>query len=150
MHVAFVYEQINQKRNGKINENIRHIESESFTADLTMPKALGGAGEAGKTNPEELFAGGYAACFQSALNGVAVQMGITMPSAPEDSVIESTVELVGSLKELDLGLRVHLLVKVKGVPMEDLEKAVARAKEVCPDSRAREGNVYTTIKCECL
>jgi Ohr subfamily peroxiredoxin len=115
-----------------------------------MAKALGGPGSAGKTNPEELFAAGYGACFQSAMNAVAPSLGVRMPSKPEDSVVESTVELVGSMKDLDMGLRVQLLVKVKGLKEEDLEKVVARAKEVCPYSRATKGNVFTSVRCETM
>lgn len=115
-----------------------------------MAKALGGKGDAGKTNPEELFAAGYGACFQSAMNAVAPTLGVKMPSAPENSVVESTVELVGSMKELDMGLRVQLLVRVRGLPEEQLEKVVQRARQVCPYSRATQGNVYTTVRWETM
>lgn len=115
-----------------------------------MAKALGGAGDAGKTNPEELFAAGYGACFQSAMNAVAPTLGVKMPSKTEDSVVESTVELVGSMKDLDMGLRVQLLVRVRGLAEDDLEKVVQKAREVCPYSRATKGNVYTTVQCETM
>lgn len=113
-----------------------------------MAKALGGPGDAGKTNPEELFAAGYGACFQSAMNAVAPTLGVKMPSKTEGSVVESTVHLVGSMKDLDMGLRVELLVKVRGLEKEKLEEVVAKAKEVCPYSRATKGNVATIVKCE--
>ena len=48
-----------------------------------MAKALGGPGDRGKTNPEELFAAGYGACFQSAMNASAISMKIQMPKAKE-------------------------------------------------------------------
>jgi len=133
-----------------------------------MAKALGGPGDAGKTNPEELFAAGYGACctslpyfpfnqnsqltplVQSAMNAVAPSLGVKMPSTPEDSIVESTVELVGSMKDLDMGLRVQLLVKVRGLAKEDLEKVVYKARQVCPYSRATKDNVYTTVKCETM
>lgn len=113
-----------------------------------MAKALGGEGDVGKTNPEELFAAGYGACFQSAMNAVAPSVGVKMPSKPEDSVVEATVHLVGSMKDLDMGLRVELKVKVRGLEKEDLEKVVSKAEQVCPYSRATKGNVYTTISVE--
>jgi Ohr subfamily peroxiredoxin len=116
--------------------------------DLTMAKALGGKGDAGKTNPEELFAAGYGACFQSAMNAVAPSLGVKMPSKPEDSIVEATVHLVGSMKDLDMGLRVELTVKVKGLEKEDLEKVVHKARQVCPYSRATKDNAYTTVKVE--
>ena len=52
-----------------------HVDGDDLKVDLTMAKALGGPGDAGKTNPEELFAAGYGACFQSAMNASAMEMG---------------------------------------------------------------------------
>ncbi|KAH8776341.1 OsmC/Ohr family [Diaporthe sp. PMI_573] len=111
-----------------------------------MAKALGGPGDKGKTNPEELFAAGYGACFQSAMNASAAVMGVRMPSRPEDSIVEATVHLVGDMKGLDMGLKVNMVVKVKGLGREELEKVVRKAEEVCPYSRATRGNVDTHIK----
>ncbi|KAH7069746.1 OsmC/Ohr family [Paraphoma chrysanthemicola] len=127
-----------------------HVDGENLKIDLTMAKALGGPGDEGKTNPEELFAAGYGACFQSAMNAVAPTLGVKMPSKPEDSVVESTVHLVGDMKKLDMGLRVELLVRVKGVEKDKLEQIVEKTKEVCPYSRATKGNVYTSIKVETM
>lgn len=123
-----------------------HVEGDDLVVDLTMAKALGGAGDKGKTNPEELFAAGYGACFQSAMNASAVGLGIKMPEAKEDSIVESTVHLVGDMKKLDMGLRVDLKVKVKGLSEKDLQRVVDKAKEVCPYSRATKGNVDTNIE----
>jgi len=111
-----------------------------------MAKALGGPGDRGKTNPEELFAAGYGACFQAAMNAAAMQMGITMPAAAEDSVVETTVHLVGDMKGLDMGIRVDMKVMVKGLERDVLDKVVQRAREVCPYSRATKGNVTTSIE----
>ena len=113
-----------------------------------MPGALGG--KDGRTNPEELFAAGYGACFQSAMNATASSMNIDLPLGKEESIVESTVHLVGSLKELDMGLRVDLKVKVKGIDQETLQKVVNKAKEVCPYSRATKDNVITNIEVEAL
>ena len=113
-----------------------------------MPKSLGGTGD--KTNPEELFAAGYGACFQSAMNSVAASLGMKMPANAADSVIKTKVHLVGDLKALDLGLKVDMTVKVKGMGKEELEKLVERAKQVCPYSRATQGNMSTTINVETL
>ena len=120
----------------------------TLSEDLAMPGALGGQG--GKTNPEELFAAGYGACFQSAMNAAANSMKIDLPLGKDESIVESTVHLVGSLKELDLGLRVDLKVKVKGVDQDTLQKVVEKAKEVCPYSRATKGNVITNVEVEAL
>lgn len=87
-----------------------HVDGDDLKVDLTMAKALGGAGDKGKTNPEELFAAGYGACFQSAMNASAMGLKIKMPTKPEDSVVETTVHLVGDMKALDMGLRVDMKV----------------------------------------
>lgn len=123
------------------------VEGDDLRVELTMAKALGGAGDRGKTNPEELFAAGYGACFQSAMNASAAQLGIRMPaSTPEDSIVDAAVHLVGDMKALDMGLRVDLRVRVKGLSREEVEKVVKRAEEVCPYSRATRGNVETNIE----
>lgn len=116
--------------------------------DLAMPGALGGQGK--NTNPEELFAAGYGACFQSAMAAVAPEFKVKIPLGKEESIVESTVHLVGSLKELDLGLRVDLKVKVKGIDQATLEKLVKRTEEVCPYSRATKGNVVTNVEVEAI
>jgi len=123
-----------------------HVEGDDLVVDLTMAKALGGAGDKGKTNPEELFAAGYGACFQAAMNASAAAMKIKMPERKEDSIVESTVHLVGDMKALDMGLRVDMKVKVKGLAVEELEKLVEKAKQVCPYSRATQGNITTNIE----
>lgn len=125
-----------------------HVEGDDLNVGLTMSKALGGKGDKGKTNPEELFAAGYGACFQSAMNGSAASLGIRMPTKPEDSVVRTTVHLVGDLKGLDLGIRVDMKISVKGLSQEDFDKVIAKAKEVCPYSRATQGNVSTNIEAE--
>lgn len=143
------------------------MDSENLKVNLTMAKALGGKGDAGKTNPEELFAAGYGrshhnldvldvflqrvgACFQSAMNAVAPSLNVKMPSTPEDSIVETKVHLVGSMRDLDMGLRVEMNVKVKGLSKEDLEKVVHKARQVCPYSRATKDNVHTTVTCETM
>ncbi|KAI0446342.1 OsmC-like protein [Xylaria telfairii] len=123
-----------------------HVEGDDLRVDLTMAKALGGAGGKGKTNPEELFAAGYGACFQSAMNAVAPSLGTKMPKNPEDSVVSTTVHLVGDMKKLDMGIRVDTKVAIRGLEKDQIEKIVQRAKEVCPYSRATKGNVATNVE----
>ncbi|KAI1326715.1 OsmC/Ohr family [Xylariaceae sp. FL0255] len=125
-----------------------HVEGDDLKVDLTMAKALGGAGDKGKTNPEELLAAGYGACFQAAMNAVAATMkGVRMPTDnPDDSVVDATVHLVGDLKSLDLGLRLDLRISVRGVEKDVLDRIVSKAFEVCPFSRAVEGNVVTNFE----
>ncbi|KAI5369642.1 Putative OsmC/Ohr family, K domain-like, alpha/beta, OsmC/Ohr superfamily protein [Septoria linicola] len=118
-----------------------HITAENLDLQLGTPKEMGGKG--GATNPEELFAAGYGACFQSAMNAVAPSLKVKLPA---DSVVETTVHLIGSLKELDIGIRVDMKVKVKGIEKSEVEKVVAKTKEVCPYSRATQGNVQTNVE----
>ncbi|KAI1301083.1 OsmC/Ohr family [Xylaria venustula] len=123
-----------------------HVEGENLRVDLTMAKALGGPGDKGKTNPEELFAAGYGACFQSAMNAAATSLKTKMPGDPEDSVVETTVHLVGDMKKLDMGIRVDMKVGIRGLQKDQIEKIVEKAKEVCPYSRATRGNVTTNVE----
>lgn len=123
-----------------------HIEGDDLNIDLTMAKSLGGTGDKGKTNPEELFAAGFGACFQSAMNASAASMGIKMPSKKEDSIVAATVHLVGDMKKLDMGIRVEMKVRVNGLERSEVEKVVKKAEEVCPYSRATRGNVETKIE----
>ncbi|KZZ90510.1 OsmC family protein [Moelleriella libera RCEF 2490] len=124
--------------------------SEGLNLDLVMPKQLGGKGGQGKTNPEELFAACYGSCFQAAMNLSAKQLGISMPPSSEDSVIETSLHMVGNLDELDLGVKVDMLIKVRGVSRADMDKLVEKTREVCPYSRATKGNVTTNIKIEIM
>ena len=103
---------------------------------LTTPKELGGPGGAG-TNPEQLFAAGYAACFIGAMKFVASQGG---PKVPADASVTSTVG-IGPRAAGGFGLEVELAVSLPGVPKADAEALVAKAHQVCPYSNATRGNI---------
>lgn len=78
------------------------------------------------------------------MNASAMSMKLHLPA---DSVVETTVHLVGDMKKLDMGLRVEMKVHVpEGISRENMEKVVEKAKEVCPYSRATKGNVDTSIE----
>jgi Ohr subfamily peroxiredoxin len=102
---------------------------------LSMPKALGGSGEAGKTNPEQLFAAGYSACFQSAMGLVAGKMKIS-----GDTKVTAHVS-IGQDASKSLGLAVELKVESSDIPKGDLQKIVEEAHKVCPYSRATRNNI---------
>ncbi|KAK5633326.1 hypothetical protein RRF57_009040 [Xylaria bambusicola] len=123
-----------------------HVEGDDLRIDLTMAKALGGEGDKGKTNPEELFAAGYGACFQSAMNAAAASMKAKMPTDPEDSIVDTTVHLVGDMKKLDMGIRVDMKVGIRDLEKDQIEEIVEKAKEICPYSRATRGNVTTNVE----
>jgi osmotically inducible protein OsmC len=107
---------------------------------LSMPKEMGGPGGTG-TNPEQLFAAGYAACFESACRFVAQQgkKNIT------DSSVTARVG-VGPRDAGGFGLVVELDVNLKGVSREEAEEIAAMAHStVCPYSNAIRGNVDTKV-----
>lgn len=114
----------------------------ALEVNLSMPKALGGSGEAG-TNPEQLFAVGYAACFQSALMLVARRQHVDASS----SVINSKVG-IGPNGEGGFALEVELHVSIPGLDKATAEKIVAQAHEVCPYSNATRGNIPVTLSVE--
>ena len=106
--------------------------------ELRTPAGLGGAG--GATNPEQLFAAGYAACFHSALKLVAGREKADMT----DSAVSATVKL-GMLDSGGFGLGVELDVHVPNVEKADAERLVAAAHEVCPYSNATRGNIDVVL-----
>ena len=106
---------------------------------LAIPKELGGPGGA-KTNPEQLFATGYAACFHSALKLVAKGQGVDV----EESAITARVG-IGANDAGGFGLAVELEAELPGVERDAAEALVAKAHEVCPYSNATRGNVEVTL-----
>ena len=106
--------------------------------ELRTPTGLGGAG--GATNPEQLFAAGYAACFHSALKLVAGKEKADMT----DSAVSATVNL-GMLDSGGFGLGVELDVLIPNVAKADAERLVAAAHEVCPYSNATRGNIEVVL-----
>lgn len=106
---------------------------------LAAPKELGGKG--GATNPEQLFAAGYAACFESALRHVAR----TQKVAIGDTSVEAQVAL-GARDDGGFQLAVDLNVTVNGVEREAAQKLMETAHEVCPYSHATRGNISVNLK----
>jgi lipoyl-dependent peroxiredoxin len=102
---------------------------------LTVPREMGGAGEAG-TNPEQLFAAGYSACFLGALKYVAGQQKVILPAATS---IEGSVG-IGPIPT-GFGIEVELRISVPGLPREQVEALVQKADIVCPYSNATRGNI---------
>ncbi|MBB3148128.1 Ohr subfamily peroxiredoxin [Phyllobacterium trifolii] len=114
------------------------IRSEDGILDLTLaiPKELGGIG--GATNPEQLFAGGYAACFENALLRVARQSGHRF--ADGDVTVVSEIG-VSRNKADAFVLHASLAVTVSGVDQATAEELVRNADAICPYSNAIRGNV---------
>jgi len=118
-------------REGHVSSSDGHL-----NLQLTLPKGLGGPESPGTTNPEQLFACGYAACFHSALKLVAKQMKVDA----ERSTVTAVVG-IGATDEGGFGLEVELEVNLPGVDHETAEAVAARAHEVCPYSNATRGNI---------
>jgi lipoyl-dependent peroxiredoxin len=107
--------------------------------DLRPPAEMGGAG--GATNPEELFAAGYAACFQSALAVVGRRQGVDTSA----STVEADVT-IGTVGGGAYGLAVNLRVSIPGVDAATIQSLTEAAHEVCPYSNATRGNIEVTLQ----
>ncbi|TAM87758.1 MAG: organic hydroperoxide resistance protein [Candidimonas sp.] len=102
---------------------------------LSTPKELGGGGANG-TNPEQLFAIGYSACFLGAMKVVAGKEKVTLPDATS---INGNVG-IGPIPT-GFGIEVELKITVPGMPRKQVEDIVAKANIVCPYSNATHGNI---------
>lgn len=109
--------------------------------DLSMPKSMGGAGKAGATNPEQLFACGYSACFGGAVAHVA-----KLQKRPISHVEVNAEVSIGVKEGGALGLAVILSVRIPELSRADAEALVAAAHQVCPYSVATRGNMPVELK----
>ena len=105
---------------------------------LALPKEMGGNG--GATNPEQLFAAGYAACFMGALKHVAAGRKMSLPA---NASIDSSVS-IGQITH-GFGLAVALNVHLPGLSTENAQELVDAAHQVCPYSNATRGNIEVTL-----
>jgi len=106
---------------------------------LTTPKELGGAGGDG-TNPEQLFAAGYSACFIGAMKFVAAQQKLQLPA---DTQVTGQVG-IGPIAT-GFGIEVELSISIPGLPRADAEALVQKAHIVCPYSNATRNNIDVTL-----
>ncbi|BCJ48143.1 organic hydroperoxide resistance protein [Actinoplanes ianthinogenes] len=107
--------------------------------DLAIPKEMGGPGGA-LTNPEQLFAAGYAACFHSALKRVASAQKVTLT----DTAI--TVDVgIGQLPSGGFGLSATIEAELPGLPEEQATALLEAAHQLCPYSNATRGNVEVQL-----
>ncbi len=120
-------------RNGTIKSD-----NDVLDLEVRMPKALGGQND-DFTNPEQLFAGGYSACFDSALQLVAQKAKVKI-----DSTITATVS-IGANATGGFELAVDLVADIQGVDRETAQQLLEKAHEVCPYSNATRGNIDVNI-----
>jgi len=104
---------------------------------LSMPESMGGPGGDG-TNPEQLFAAGYAACFANAMRSSARRDG--HEDVVEGATVTARVD-IGAIGGGRFGLGVELDVEVPRLAQADAEELVAKAHERCPYSNATRGNI---------
>ena len=105
---------------------------------LSVPKAMGGKGEG--TNPEQLFAAGYSACFIGAMGFVASQQKKALPAGTK---IDAEVD-IGPIPNA-FGIAVRLAISLPGMSRDEAEALVAAAHQVCPYSNATRGNIDVTL-----
>lgn len=118
-----------------------HVKSDDGVLDLelSVPKEMGGQGGQ-KTNPEQLFAAGYSACYGSALQAVAQKRKVDLG----DFSVTAEVS-IGKTEENDFQLSVILDTYIPGIDVETGESLVNEAHEVCPYSRATRDNIDVTL-----
>ncbi|SFL45802.1 organic hydroperoxide resistance protein [Azotobacter beijerinckii] len=107
---------------------------------LNTPKELGGAGGEG-TNPEQLFAAGYSACFLGAMKFVAGREKIRLP---ENVKVSGSVG-IGAI-ETGFGIEVELRISLPGMAQESAQALIEAAHIVCPYSNATRGNIDVSLK----
>jgi osmotically inducible protein OsmC len=119
-------------RNGTVRSS-----DEILNLALTSPRELGGSGEA--TNPEQLFAAGYAACFHSALRMAAREASVKL----SDDTVDATVDLVKDTGGFHLA--VQLTTFLPKLPQDMADTLVRQAHQRCPYSKAIAGNVTVQL-----
>ena len=107
--------------------------------DLRFPKALGGADD-NYLNPELLFAAGYSACFDSALNRVIKEQKVTAGATTVTAHVG-----IGKLDESRFGLAVDLEIEIPGVDHAKAEELAQKAHTICPYSNATRGNIEVNL-----
>lgn len=117
------------------------VKTDDGSLDLTVvpPRALGGGGAPG-TNPEQLFAAGYAACFGSALALVARKQKVT--TGPVSITAHVTIGPAGG----GFGLAVELVAEIPDLPRDQGEALLHAAHQVCPYSNATRGNIAVDLR----
>ena len=113
-----------------------HVTSDNGVLDHKLVMPTGKESSTEGTNPEQLFAAGYAACFDGALNLVA-----SKEKKDIDSEINAEVSLMTDPEDNGYKIGVVLNISVKGVSQAEAEELVQKAHQVCPYSKATRGNI---------
>jgi len=118
-----------------------HVKSDNGVLDVQvrMPKALGGLND-DFTNPEQLFAAGYSACFDSALNLVIKQTKVKTG----ETTVTSKVS-IGQIENGGFGLAVEMAVNIPEISLEEANELVEKAHQICPYSNATRNNIEVNL-----
>jgi osmotically inducible protein OsmC len=117
-------------------------DDDRLSATLSTPKELGGDSGPG-TNPEQLFAAGYSACFIGAMKAVAARQKITLPAEVSNTAKVSIGPMTG--KDGAFSIAVEMAISIPGMDKAAAQKLVDAAHEVCPYSNATRGNIDVKI-----
>jgi osmotically inducible protein OsmC len=120
-------------RNGHVLSEDKRIDM-----DVRTPKEMGGSGEG--TNPEQLFAAGYSACFLNAVLGVGRRMKLDTT----DATVSASIS-IGKVSEFAFGLSGELVISLPKVPVESRQEVVELAHQACPYSNATRGNMDVVL-----
>lgn len=118
------------------------VEESGLDLGLATPPALGGDGKG--SNPEQLFAAGYAACYIGAMQFASTQDD-SLAKVPADVSVDATVG-IGPRAEGGFGLVVSLTVRMPGLDASEAERLAEAGHKICPYSNALRGNVEVTTK----
>ena len=113
----------------------------TFVQNLATPKEMGGQG-GNDTNPEQLFAAGYSACFNSVLSLILSRHKVN-DANPE---VEITIELVKDATDNGFKLAADIEVTLENVSQEEAEQYVEQAHQFCPYSKVTRGNIDVNLK----
>ena len=120
-------------------EGESHLEDRSFEIKVSTPKKMGGPGQG--TNPEQLFALGYSACFNAALEHFMEQEDMK-----NDTQVTHTVKLLEDPSDNGFKLAVDIGVAIKDLDKEKVQEMADKAHGFCPYSKATRGNIDVQVK----
>ena len=137
MSLDIVYTAVAHASGGGRDEHVRS-EDDRLDLDTRPPKEMGGSGDG--TNPEQLFAAGYAACFLGALHAAGKELELDTTGAEVSAEVG-----IGGIGNGGFGLAVELDVYAPNAPQEQRQRLAERAHEICPYSNATRGNITVTL-----
>ncbi|WP_034551372.1 organic hydroperoxide resistance protein [Carnobacterium funditum] len=115
-----------------------HLPDKSFSVRVSTPKKMGGPGQG--SNPEQLFALGYSACFNSALEHF-----MKKENSSEKSQVTATIELISDPTDNGSKLAATIEVAIEGKELAETKELADKAHAFCPYSKATKGNIAVTV-----